>query len=324
MGEDREFCQIQAVTKAEELYCYGHPWGIGGYFGYVGYLSGSVEKGMTDSASFEWNNGRESQVDEEAFQADLNVVIGSLTNQNEGGSFLRSKEAMRAFCASSSVVTEVEKGTFCTKVRTEQYVYMLRMMPRREEGRNFLCYAYRRDWFEHFLSRAAKGIRFVDLRYEEKFRLPDGERVKVYFKDGDNVTRQCRYIDDYHMFFGENVFHICEFAERFENIVTRIIPWRSDLPDRCFTVDEESRACCLVCKGDEGVNIYELCSGLNREQLYERAERKNMEYGIGEIGRDQMAAMFAGACYGWGSDKADPTQYDRDGRPKKAIRQKQL
>ena len=58
-----------------------------------------------------------------------------------------------------------------------------------------------------------KEIRFIDSRYNELFRIKDGESITVKFSDGSMSDRKCTYIDDYHTKIGYNVFHICEFAE---------------------------------------------------------------------------------------------------------------
>lgn len=61
-----------------------------------------------------------------------------------------------------------------------------------------------------------KDIRFIDSKYNELFRIKDGESITVTFSDGSMSDRQCTYIDDYHTKIGYNVFHICEFAELIE------------------------------------------------------------------------------------------------------------
>lgn len=61
-----------------------------------------------------------------------------------------------------------------------------------------------------------KEIRFIDSGYNELFRIPDGDRIKITFKDGSVTERKCTYIDDYHTQIGYNTFHICEFAEIME------------------------------------------------------------------------------------------------------------
>lgn len=61
-----------------------------------------------------------------------------------------------------------------------------------------------------------KEIRFIDSRYNELFRIKDGESITVKFSDGSMSDRKCTYIDDYHTKIGYDVFYICEFAELME------------------------------------------------------------------------------------------------------------
>ena len=58
-------------------------------------------------------------------------------------------------------------------------------------------------------------IRFIDSRYQEQFRIPDGGTVLVTYPDRQ-FSAQCRYLDEAHTAINGTVFHICEFAERLE------------------------------------------------------------------------------------------------------------
>lgn len=59
-------------------------------------------------------------------------------------------------------------------------------------------------------------IRFIDSRYNELFRIPNGGTVTVTYPDGAGYTAKCAYLDDYHTQIGGRVYHICEFAERIQ------------------------------------------------------------------------------------------------------------
>lgn len=63
-----------------------------------------------------------------------------------------------------------------------------------------------------------KEIRFIDSRYRELFRIPDGGSIEITYPDREKVTRKCTFIDEYHTQVGSSVFHICEFAEKMEAI----------------------------------------------------------------------------------------------------------
>ena len=70
----------------------------------------------------------------------------------------------------------------------------------------------------------SKSIRFIDSHYNEQFRIADGDKIKITMPDGSSVERTCRYIDDYHLYVGNNCFHICEFAERMEQNGNKVEP----------------------------------------------------------------------------------------------------
>ena len=57
-------------------------------------------------------------------------------------------------------------------------------------------------------------VRFIDPRYNELFRVPDGSMVQLKFLNGRQYSEKVEYLDDYHMRIGSAVQHICEFAER--------------------------------------------------------------------------------------------------------------
>ena len=105
-----------------------------------------------------------------------------------------------------------EPGYYGVRVDSEKYAYLLRLNPDRGEY-NLYCYCYRRDWLDQHLKDAEKGIRFIDSHYKELFRIPDGGKVKIHYSWNEDQIRTCRYIDDYHVEIGSNLYHICEFAE---------------------------------------------------------------------------------------------------------------
>lgn len=74
-----------------------------------------------------------------------------------------------------------------------------------------------------------KDIRFIDSHYKDLFRLPDGGSIRITFSDGESAVRKCSYIDEYHTLIGNNVFHICQFAELMNVTVLLINLSRSQL-----------------------------------------------------------------------------------------------
>lgn len=61
-----------------------------------------------------------------------------------------------------------------------------------------------------------KDIRFIDSHYRDLFRIPDGGTIQVHYSDDSVVIKPCKFIDEYHTQIGNNVFHICQFAELLE------------------------------------------------------------------------------------------------------------
>lgn len=62
-----------------------------------------------------------------------------------------------------------------------------------------------------------QDIRFIDSRYNDLFKLPNGGFIQVDYPN-ETVLKRCVFIDPYHTQVGNNVFHICEYAECMERI----------------------------------------------------------------------------------------------------------
>ena len=113
---------------------------------------------------------------------------------------------------------------------TEKHSFLIRCNPARGDY-NFYCYCYVREWLDRHMEKASRGIRFITPDYKEKFKIPDGDKIRITLSDGEQLDRTCRYIDDYHLEVGSNLYHICEFAERMEQNGNTVIPLRSSLPE---------------------------------------------------------------------------------------------
>ena len=62
----------------------------------------------------------------------------------------------------------------------------------------------------------SKQIRFINSKYDTLFTIMDGESIRLTRSDGQSAILPCKFIDEYHMQLGNNVYHICEFAEKME------------------------------------------------------------------------------------------------------------
>ena len=85
------------------------------------------------------------------------------------------------------------------------------------------------------MKKAEKGIRFIDSRYNQLFRIADGGRIKLEYPDGKSDIKICRFIDEYHVEVGITLFHICEFAERMEKSDVKYTPIIPALRDFCYS-----------------------------------------------------------------------------------------
>jgi hypothetical protein len=110
-------------------------------------------------------------------------------------------------------------GNYCTeygfRVDTEKYTYLCRCNTNKGDY-NFYIYPYVAKWLDAHIQNAELGIRFIDSRYKELFRIPDGGKIVVTTAWGEKMERSCRFIDETHTEIGNDLYHICEFAERME------------------------------------------------------------------------------------------------------------
>ena len=102
---------------------------------------------------------------------------------------------------------EDDRNQYGVRVDTERYSYLMRLNPNRGEY-NLYCYCYQKEWLNNHLKNAERGIRFIDPHYQEQFRIADGEKISIKLGDGKTMERTCRYIDDYHLEVGTNLYHM--------------------------------------------------------------------------------------------------------------------
>lgn len=214
---------VRPMTKAEQMYCYTQSQQIRSQCGNIGYLRADMD---TDGKGFfsTWNGFRDD-LKTEAFKTEFNQVIDALRFEDSADAFLKDRTAMIKYCF-AHLNGKINDREFGFRVDTEDYAYMMRLNPNRGEY-NLYCYCYRKDWLDHHLKEAEKGIRFIDSNYNELFRIPDGGKIRITYPDGDRREESCRFIDPYHVevgFGSMNLFHICEFAERMEENRARIEP----------------------------------------------------------------------------------------------------
>lgn len=301
---------FQTATPAEQLYTASQSMQIKGQTGCVGHLRAGT--GM-DAQGFlkTWQSHRQD-LNTEEFQQELESILNALVGDGQYGGFLKSRDAMRDFCQEHPESGFNDGFAFGFRADTAQYSYLIRLNPYKEEE-NLSLYCYRRDWLDSHMKQAEKGIRFITPHYEEKFRIADGDMVRIRCPDGRQLDRECRYIDECHVEVGkgwDNLYHICQFAEMMERNGNSVIPLRSSLPLVCYGKVPEKRAIVMFERGFDG---YRSASHVTKGRTSQRlVDELNSEMGVSKA---QAAAMLAGAMRGWADPAADPKNYDEQGQP---------
>ena len=237
----------RAMTQEEDKYSFRQSSQISMQCGLIGHLRADMD---TDGNGFfsSWDDYRRDLKTTE-FKEEFDEVINSL---REEGDILHNRSALAKYCYSHpQSKMSTEQDYYGVRVDTAQYSYLLRLNPNKGEY-NLYCYCYRRDWLSRHIEQARRGIRFIDPHYKELFRIPDGDKIRVTFPDGETKDQICRYIDDYHveMGVGDNLYHICKFAERMESIGAKVIPLRSSLPEQCYSMLPDTGEIIILKKGE--------------------------------------------------------------------------
>lgn len=225
MSED---IKVRPLTPAEKKYTYSQSTQIEGQTGTIGHLRGDF---ATTGYGFytTWFDTR-TQWKSDEFKSDLDTVINAL---REDKGLLHNRYDMTDFVG--KFPESAIKGSYCTeygfRADTEKHAFLIRCNPTKGDY-NFYCYCYIKDWLDRHIQNAEKGIRFIDPNYKEKFRIPDGGKIIITYANGEKSERTCRYIDEYHTEVGNNIYHICEFAELMERNGNTCEPKPAELPQK--------------------------------------------------------------------------------------------
>ena len=214
---------IEILKPEEQAYTYSQSQQISMQTGLIGHLRADMD---TNGEGFfsSWDDFRKDLKTQE-FKDELDTVINEL---REDGNILRNRTTLSKFCYSHPERSyKNDRNEYGVRVNTNEYAYLLRLNPTNGEY-NLYCYCYRKDWLDQHLEKAQRGIRFIDSHYNELFRIKDGERIVVTSSWGEKCEHTCRYIDDYHCEVGNNLFHICEFAERMDQNKANYEPKNKD------------------------------------------------------------------------------------------------
>ena len=299
----------------EAQYSYRNSQQISSQTGLIGYLRADMGTNGNEFWST-WNDYRKDLKTDD-FKSEFDDVINSF---REKGQFLSDRQTLSRFCDDSQNALEFGERygagrDYGVRVNSQDYAYLMRLNPHKGEY-NLYCYCYRKDWLDHHLERARRGIRFINPHYKELFRIPDGDHIRITYPDGSHKDRTCRYIDDSHVEVDNNLYHICEFAEIMESNGNTVVPLRASLPDQCYTFVEGLNMIAIINKGELG---YTDAKSANGRPIENRAmvDKLNAQLGVTKA---QYAAMKQGSRFGFDKPDADPKSYDENGQ---AIKPKQ-
>ena len=198
--------EIRPLTEAEQKYTYRQSMQIRGQTGSIGILQGGYGADHEFHSDFQELSSR---LNTDEFAAELQEVL--CTGEN---SILQNLDIMQEF-----MMQHTRNGfsgkEYGFRVETEKHAYLVRCNPEKEGG-SIEVHCYVKKWLDHHIGEAEKGIRFINSRYKELFRIADGEKITVTDAMGEKSEHVCRYIDEYHTEVGNSLYHICQFAEVME------------------------------------------------------------------------------------------------------------
>jgi len=301
--------EVEILKPEEQNYTYTQSQQISMQTGCIGHLRADMD---TNGEGFfsSWDDFRKDLKTQD-FKDELDMVINEL---REKGNLLSNRATLSKYCYSHSEAsfgkdTLGNEREYGVRVNTDKYAYLMRLNPNKGEY-NLYCYCYRRDWLDNHLEKASGGIRFIDSNYKDLFRIEDGDKIVITLRDGEEMTRTCRYIDQYHTEVGNDLFHVCEFAERMEGIGATYRAAKPMLPEQCYGTLHTGELI-IIRYGERGYyNTDNPNDG--KETMKQLANEMNEKRGVTKA---QAAAMLAGSMYGWSCPAANPKSYDENGTP---------
>ena len=299
---------LRPMTAAEQMYSYSQSQQLMSQTGCIGHLRADFGSGGEQFFS-SWDDHR-ADLKSEDFKHEFDEVINALREDTQYGGILKNRSSLSAYCwmhRDSSFGNDRNEYGF--RADTDHYSYLMRLNPNKGEY-NLYCYCYVRQWLDRHMRQAEKGIRFITPDYKELFRIPDGDRIRMTLPSGETLEQTCRYIDETHLEVGNNLYHICEFAERMQHNGVKTIPLRSSLPEKCFSVLESTGEMIVITKGEKGYTPM----GIFPQDTSPR-EGVTAANAANGVTKAQEAAMVAGSMFGWDTPAADPKNYDEQGVP---------
>lgn len=302
--------KIRSMLPVEQKYTYAQSQQLRGQTGSIGHLRGDFDS--TGNGFFTtWEDHRRDLKTDE-FKQELDDVVNILRFDEHYDGLLKNRNAMLNYCGGHA--DSGFRGNYSTdygfRADTENYAYLIRCNPNKGDY-NFYCFCYQSSWLDKHIQNASRGIRFIDPNYNEKFRITDGDSIHIAISGGEKLTRVCRYIDEYHLEVGQNLYHICEFAERMEQNGNTVLPIRSSLPEQCYSTLPDTGELIIIKRGESGYYRTDM-HFTGKEDMRRFADETNGKLGVSKA---QESAMLAGSMFGWQVPGADPKSYTEDGKP---------
>ena len=306
--------ELRELTQPEQKYTYRQSHQLDAQTGCIGYLRGDFGTTGREFYSSWFDNMAYLKTPE--FQTELDQVINALRENPQYGGILTDRSSLYNVCRQSTA-PKFGRDESGFRVNTQDYAYLLRLNSS-PGNYNFCVYCYKRDYLDRNMRNAEYGIRFITPSYKEKFRIADGDSIRMTFSSGKTQDKPCRFVDETHLEVGNNLYHICEFAERMQHSGIQVIPLRQSLPEKCFSALESTGEIITVTKGEKG---YTPTGQYPQEGVSPKEAAAALNDAAG-ITRAQEAAMVAGSMFGWDTPAADPKNYDAKGVPIKNHRER--
>ena len=303
---------IRAATPGERLYAYEQSAQIAEKCGSPGYLHGGLgNTGTVFLSRWERNAVPENTPE---FKAEFDTVLDMLRFDERYDHALKNRAAMIAFCLAHPEARLETDQEYAFRADTSGYAYLIRCVPNGED-QHLYVHPYRRSQLDRHMKQAEKGIRFVTPEHKEKFRVSDGERIQITTSGAGTRVNTARYVDDCHFEvvtdYDGYLYHIHEFAEWLERHEGTVIPMRSTLPDKCYSVLPSGDEIITIKKGEDGYYHTDKY-GHDRQAAQAIVDEYNGQLGVSKA---QEAAMLAGSMFGCDTPAADPRNYDEKGHP---------
>lgn len=302
---------VCAMKPEESLYVYRNSQQISMQTGFIGKYHADLKENGT-GFQMQWD-GYRKDLNTPEFNAEMIDVLHFIS---ENGRFFSDRSSLSEFCMSGDSLPLKNGTDFGVRVDSHNYTYLMRLSMK-DGNHDLCCYCYRRNWLDDHIEKARHGIRFVDAYYKEQFRLADGDKIiiKPLHEDPDaldsSIRYVCRYIDDYHLQYGDDIRHICEFAELLDRTGNTVIPLRNSLPERCYFYIQSENKLGVIEKGESGYIELPIIFKSSQEARG-FADINNRKAGVTKA---QAAAMQCGSLFGWHTPAADPKNYDENGIP---------